>query len=76
MDDFVLSVVEAKAVPSRMFATVAGIEILVRVAGKVAQAFDLVLDGMALHQVHNDRNAMLVGFINEGFQLFGSATTA
>ena len=59
-----------------MFATVAGIEILVRVAGKVAQAFDLVLDGMALHQVHNDRNAMLVGFINEGFQLFGSATTA
>ena len=42
----VLTVVEAEAVPSRMLVSLARIEILVRVAGKIAQTFQLVLHGV------------------------------
>ena len=46
MEHFVLSVIEAEAVPSRMLVSLARIEILVRVAGKIAQTFQLVLHGV------------------------------
>ena len=51
--------------------TVAWIEILVGVASQIAQAFHFILDGMALHQVHDDSDTVLVGFINELFEFVG-----
>lgn len=39
VDDFILSIVEAETVPSRMLMTVARIEILVRIASEITQSF-------------------------------------
>ena len=73
---FVLAIVKAKAVPCRMFAAVAGIEKLVRVAGIVSQAFYLIFHGMAVNEVHDDRDARLVSSIDELFQFIRSTKTA
>lgn len=43
VDDFILSIVEAETVPSRMLMTVARIEILVRIASEITQSFNLIL---------------------------------
>ena len=42
----VLAIVEAERIPCWMLMTVAWIEELIRITGKVAQTFDLVLHGM------------------------------
>ena len=59
-----------------MLVTVAGIEELVGVATKVAQAFHLVLYGMRVNDVHNHGHAILVSRVNEFLQFFGSSETA
>ena len=42
-----------------------------------AQAFDLVLDCMRMHQIHDHVEAESVGFINQTLEIFGrSKTTA
>lgn len=76
MNHFILSIVEAKTVPCWMLMTVAWIEILVGVASQIAQAFHFILNGMALHQVHDDSDTVLVGFINELFEFVGRTETA
>ena len=76
VDDFVLTIVEAEAVPSGMFATVAGIEELVGVARKVAKTFYFILHSMTLHEVHDDCNTILVGFVNELLEFFRCTKTA
>ena len=43
---------------------VARIEILVRVASKVAESLNLVLHGMRMNDVHDYSYAVLVGFID------------
>ena len=76
VDYLVLAVVEAEAVPGRMLMTVARIEILVRIAGKITKAFQLVLHCMRVDDVHDDGNTVLMGSINEILQLFWSTETA
>ena len=46
MEHFVLAIVEAERIPSRVLATFATIEVLAWVTGKVAQTFHFVLHGM------------------------------
>ena len=65
VDDLVLSVVEAEAIPSWMLATVALIEILAGVAGKVAKSLVLVLYSMAVDNVHDDGNTQFMSAVNE-----------
>ena len=72
----VLSVVEAEAVPSRMLVSVARIEILVRVAGKIAQTFQLVLHGVRVHDVHDDCDSVLMGRIDEVLQFLRRSESA
>ena len=76
MNDFVFSIVKAKAVPCRMFATVALTEILRGVAGKVSEALVFVLHSMALYKIHNHGYALCVSSVNEGLQLVRRTTTA
>ena len=47
-----------------MFTSATAIEILTRIAGKVAQTLHLVLYGMGVDDVHDDGNTHLVGGIN------------
>ena len=68
----VLSVVEAQAVPSRMLTTVALIEILAWVTGKVTKTFHLVLHSMTVHDIHDNGNTCFVGSIDEFLQFLGS----
>ena len=53
----------------------AGIEILVRVAGKIPKAFYLILYSMRVDKVHNHSYTLLVCSVNESLQLFWSAET-
>ena len=76
VDDFILSIVEAETVPSRMLMTVARIEILVRIASEITQSFHLILYGMRVNDVHDDGNTILVSCINEILQLFRSSKAA
>ena len=59
-----------------MLVAVTGIEILVGVAGQVAQSFHLVLHGMGVYDVHDDGNAVLVGRVDEFLQFLGCAEAA
>ena len=72
----VLTIVEAKRVPSRMLVTVAGIEELVGIASQIAQAFYFVLNCVTMNNIHNNANAQLMSLIDQGLQLFGRAEAA
>jgi len=76
MYDIILSIVEAKTVPCRMFVTVTGIEILIRITCQIAQPFHLILHGMGMHNIHNDGNALLMRCIDKCLQLFGRSKSA
>ena len=76
VNHLVLTVVEAETVPSRMFVTVARIEILVRIAGKIAKALNLVLHCMRMNDIHDNSNTILMSRINKILQLFRSTETA
>ena len=69
----VLSIVETKAVPSRMLTTLTLAEVLTWVAGKVCQAFHLVLHCMAMNNIHHYSNAHAVSRINQRLQFVGRA---
>ena len=76
MDNVVLAIIEAEAVPCRMLVSVAGIEILVGVAGQVAQAFHLVLHGVRVDDIHHHGYSHLVGCVDERLQLLGCSEPA
>ena len=76
VEHLILAVVKTQAVPSRMLATVALIEILAGVAGKVAQALHFVLHGMRMHDVHDDGQSQLMCLVDELLQLLRRAETA
>ena len=76
MKHIILTIIEAKGVPSRMLMTVAGIEELVRIASEIAQALDLVLHGVAVDDVHDDGDAVLVGGVDEFLQFFRCSKSA
>ena len=76
MEHFVLSVIEAEAVPCRMLVSVAWVEILVWVAGKVAETFNLVLYGVAVDDIHYYSNAVLVGCVDETLELLRCSEAA
>ena len=76
MEHLVFSVIEAEAVPCRMLVSVAWIEILVWVAGKVAETFYLVLHGVAVYDIHYYSNAVLVGCVDETLELLRCSEAA
>ena len=76
MEHFVLSVIETEAVPCRMLVSVAWVEKLVWVTGKVAETFNLVLYGVAMDDIHYYSNAVLVGCVYETFELFRCSEAA
>ncbi len=77
VEHLVLAVVEAERVPCRMLAAAGvGMEILVHGAVEASEAFVFVLDGMAVHDVHDHGDAAAVGVVDESFEVFGGAETA
>ena len=42
MYDIVFAIIKTKTIPCRMFMTITGIEILVRVTSKITQSFNLI----------------------------------
>ena len=64
MYHFVFPVVKAQAIPSGVHMPVARIEKLVRVAGKVSQAFAFVFCRMRMHKVHYYGQSFGMCFIN------------
>ena len=76
MNDFILTIVKAKAVPGRMFMPFSGIKILIRVARKVAKSLYFVLNRMGMHYVHYHGYAHMMGCINKSLQVFRRAETA
>ena len=76
MDNIILAVVEAQAVPGRMFVTVTGIEELIGVAAEIAEAFHFVLDGMAVDDIHDNRQPHFMGGVNELLQIFRRTAAA
>ena len=75
VNDFVLAIVEAKAIPSGMLATAARIEELAGVTAEVAQTLYFILNGVALHEVHDNGNAHGVRLVNQLLEFLGSAET-
>ena len=76
VDDVVGAVVEAKAVPLAVFATLATIKILTGVAGKKSESLVFVLHGMAMDKVHDDADALTVSFVDELLELLGGTEAA
>ena len=59
-----------------MLTTVALVEVLAGVAGKVSKTFVLVLYSMAVDNVHDDGNSQFMSAVNERLQFLGGSTTA
>ncbi len=76
MQHFVLAVVEAEAVPCRVLAATAVVEILIARSVEVTQTFQFVLYGMAVHEVHDHVHTSSVCVIDERFQLVRRTETA
>ncbi len=76
VDDIVLTIVKAERVPRRMFATAVAIEILVIRAVKASETLDLVFHSVTVHDVHNHRDAELMGTVDEALEFLRSAETA
>ena len=66
----ILSIIKTQTIPCRMFASVTGTEILIRIARKITQSLNHVLDCMTMHNVHDDGHALLMGCIYQLFQFF------
>ena len=76
MEHFVFAVVEAKRIPSRMFATRIAVEVLVIRAVEASETFNFVFNGMRVNDVHNNSNAETVRFVDEVTELVGRAEAA
>ena len=76
VDDLILAIIETKGIPCWMFTTTSLHEVLATITGKVSQAFNLVLHGMRMHNVHDDSNAHLMRLVNEFLQFFWCTETA
>ena len=63
----VLTIIKAQAVPCRMLPTLTWIEILVRVASKIAQTLNLVLHSMRVNYIHDNSHTVLVSCVDEMF---------
>ena len=75
MEHLVLAVIEAKRIPRRVFAPLVVVEIEVVRAIEAAKAFQLVLHGVAVHDVHDHGDAHLVRLVDQLFQLVGRTET-
>ena len=76
VDNLILAIVEAEAVPCRMLMLFSGIEILVGVSCQIAKTFHLVLHRMTVNDVHDDGHTLTMSLVDERFQFFGSAKSA
>ena len=59
-----------------MLAASALVEVLVGITGEVAEAFVLILHGVAVHDVHDDGDAHLMCGVDELLQFLGCSETA
>ena len=58
-----------------MFTSCAGVEVLIRITGKIAQAFHFILYCMRMNDVHNHCNTQSVCGIDQLLQFFRSTET-
>ena len=75
MDDIVLAVIKAEAVPCRMVMPIAGVKILVGIACEVPEPFRLIARRVAVHEIHDDRDAHAMCGIDELLELLWRAET-
>ena len=76
MQHFVFAVVEAERVPSRMFATCAVMEILIRGTIEITKTLQLVLHSVRVNEIHDDLDASSVRIIDERFEFVRRTETA
>ena len=76
VQNLVLSIVKTKAVPCRMLAAASLIEVLARIAGKVAKTLHFILHRMAVNNIHNDRYAHTMSLIYQSLQFLRRAESA
>ena len=69
----ILAIVKAQRVPCGMLTLVVAVEVQVASAVKTAQTLNLVLHGMRMDNVHDDRQASGMSIIDEMFQFLGGA---
>ena len=72
----VLAIVEAERIPCGMLAASVAVEILVVGSVEAAEPLDLVLDGVAVDDVHDDGDSALMGGVDKLLELFGGAEAA
>ena len=70
-EDFVLAVIKEHGIPRGVLAPGSGVEVLVVGAVEVVQAFDGVLDGVAVDEIEIDGEPEAVGIIDEAFEIIG-----
>ena len=75
MYHFIFAIIKTERIPCRMFTTCSRIEILIRITGKIAQTFYLVLHSMRVNNIHYYSNPQSVSSINQFFELFRSTET-
>ena len=68
MQHFVLAVVEAETIPSRVLTTGTVMEILITRTIEVTETLEFVLHRMAMHEVHDDMHTSAVSIVDEGFE--------
>ena len=76
MEHFVLAVVEAEAIPSRMLPTIAVMEILIAGTIEVTESLEFILHCMAVHEIHDHMHAATVRVIDESLQFIRRTETA
>ncbi len=76
MQNLVLAVVKAQAVPCRMLMSIAWIEVLVGITGQVAESLHFVLHSMRMHYVHYHGNALAVSSVYKFLQILRRTETA
>ena len=75
MQHFILAIIEAEGVPSRVFTAVTVMEILVTRTVEITETFQFILNSMAMHEVHDDVDTATMGIIDEGLQFIGRTET-
>ena len=75
MQHLVLTIIETERIPCRMLVTIAWVEELIRIASKIAKTFNLVLNSMRMHDIHNNCHTILMSSINKLLQLLWSTKT-
>ncbi len=76
MKHLILSIIETKAVPCWMFATITLAEILIGITREIGKTLIHIFHRMTMYNIHYHRKSISMSLINECFQFLGSSETA